>query len=47
MEENISVEAENAALDSLKDTFRSVICDVLLHLRGEFLCEEESHVKGG
>src|SRR5277367_2538829 len=36
----------NAAPNSLNDTFRSVICHVLLHLRGGFLCTEESHVGG-
>ena len=47
MKENISVEAGKCCTHWLKSTFHSVICHVLLHLRGEFLCTEESHVKGG
>ena len=45
MGENISVELGNAAPNSLSDIFRSVICHVLLYLRGRILCTEHSDVK--
>ena len=47
MDENISLEAKNCGTQLAERAFHSVICHVLLPLRGGFLCTEESHVKGG
>jgi hypothetical protein len=47
MEENISFDAEKCCTQFAERQIPQHHFAMLLHLRGGFLCTEESHVKGG